>query len=356
MVLSQEEYTTFLTELTTDLFGAGSQIGSLTVQGITQEAFLALDDIVSAEDSSPNQTVGAGTYTFTSAPTTFLGIVTANGKKDSIIDAVGGTLNLKGGNTALSVGNITINNGTVNLGYDGTNATTGGTLEGSLIATGASSFANTYGNVIIQNNLQLSNDAAFTANGTTTIQGDIIITDGGTSLKPAFTLANADVTAKSFSLNDGGVAKFVEGSLTVEEFNVTNTGAYTGIQVGQQSTDLAVNLPTSAALKVTGDQGITVHGAVSFFAYVGSIEATKMSISDQPSGTSQLIIGFASNKGTEEPVVTLTGADGLTLGAGADLNMQRGTLNTQALNYSSTSEIQVGMNASSTALSFLNFT
>ncbi len=322
--MSSAEYNAFTTEITNDLVTAGFA-GVVDFKGFLLAGSLTE---IKEETKAPTSFIDAGNLTFV-GETIFAGI---SSDAPSSVKGAGVTLTLTGmGDTAgvLSKGDITVaEGGMLNLGYsDGSSQSPDKTtFEGKLIINDAEAHVNA--NVTFNDDVTVLNGGAFNANGQSVVNGTVTV-DG------AFTDLN-----------------IIGGSLTAEKVAVTN-GDVAFIQVGKGNSEASESI--AGELIVTGAEGITADGKATFLVQNGTVTAEKITFTGADSGAPQLTIGYA-NSAVADPTVTLTGADGLSLGNNADLNITAGTLNTQKLTFSELSQVNIGTHSTDVGPAVLNFT
>ncbi len=291
------------------LFGDGNYAAAnITIAGVSINRTLTTISPGGSQEgqvNAANDVVGAGTFARTDE-NTFAGIVSDGSTADSIINSTG-TLNLTGnGGVALSEGKITVNQGTLKLGYDGTTATAGGTVNGDLIVnqTAGTAITNVYGDSVnvlgtvsvdkgtlsvesnstfIVGTANASKDvfigkagnstitSSFTVDGETTIHGDLIVRDGAT------VDANADITADALNISGTVASKgFYEvADNTTSQYSQDSTiGTYSEVTVHgdlvfeREGSDVYINLDVTGAgaklvtsatgkVSVNGDLNVT---------------------------------------------------------------------------------------------------
>ncbi len=237
-------------------------------------------------------------------------------------------LNLSGnGDLALSEGGIDVTVGTLNLGWDGAanagagEATAGGTLQGDLVLNGvatADANVNIYGttNVTVEGEVRVetgtlevanfgrltvgstevsknvtigkdgatTGDAIFNINGTTTIHGDLNVTEGGAVTTDAYVVAHAlNVSGTSagnkatyvLNLNESqytenstigahGEVSVDTGTLQVGGIGYLDPQA--NLSVSGTGALLTVGATSAGTVRITGDLSIANGGKVDFTA------------------------------------------------------------------------------------------
>ncbi len=248
--ITEAEYNALINELRTDIFGIGSSVGSIVVEGI------GLDNSITAlgaDTHNPTGVIGSGDL-LRAISVTYGGLV---GGVTNINNAHA-TLTLTGMGSAsstLSSGNINIEAGTLVLGYNdgaGQMSPATGFVNGKLMASGAQSSvvvkemeANVTGGMSFENAAALTVEgsgkvttAALSLNAATaTLNGEFVVTgNDGIDVKNGSTVtAQADVITTKLVVDNAQV--IVDKNLTVQnELEVTNAAQVLIKGAGQSHT------------------------------------------------------------------------------------------------------------------------
>ncbi len=384
VALETDAYDALIAEVTADLFGAGSTLSSLTIDGITEDIVVrSLTDVFEAMDK-PASTIGAGNYDILEA-STFAGITAYNGNSNSTIN---GPLTLTGaGNTngVYSVGDLTVESGAaLTLGHKDYALSNGGTVQGKLVVEANTADADAYidynkTNIVGGIEINSKGSSVTVRHGAEVTTSKIILSNAGTSarfaqpdLKIGMLAANdfkanentgygtgkVTVTGADGIVSQGGFIQLGENAeLTTTK--LTMTGDLGTVQVGATYETLGEALSTADTTKISGatfkadEVSMTGDAAgdnVSFQVNNGTAEIGKATFTN----VNQVYVGrgdYQREDGTTRDLqgnLTITGAEGLTIDGGnvagemTRLLVENGTLKTTKLTLENNVNVTVG--------------
>ncbi len=237
--ISTAEYFALLNELSTDIFGFGSGVTGVTIEGLSI-GVKKLDEIITSTHA-PTGLVGAGPMS-THVDLVFGNIITSG---TSTISA--GSLTLTGLNadagSTLTVGTLALAGGSLTLGYEGIEGKSPSQTQvsGALTATGSTSTAHVeHTHVTIHGGVDLANGSTLT----------IANTGGITSTKLAIDAATAQVAGKLTITGEEGITINNSGQIYV-------TGSTTSTNLLAQ--DSTVNI--DGYMQLTGQEGIQANNS-----------------------------------------------------------------------------------------------